>query len=66
MFSPNHWDNFCTELGQDVNSVGFLLVRTHTPGAWWRDDSRKQHNGFVLRTNDCLALILFSFAAGIG
>ncbi len=26
MFSPNHWDSFCSELGQDLSCVGLLLV----------------------------------------
>ncbi len=30
MFSPNHWDSFCSELGQDLSCVGLLLVG-HTP-----------------------------------
>ncbi|DBA95826.1 hypothetical protein WJX77_006809 [Trebouxia sp. C0004] len=25
MFSPNHWDSFCSELGQDLSCVGLLL-----------------------------------------
>ncbi len=26
MFSPNHWDSFCSELGKDLSCVGLLLV----------------------------------------
>lgn len=26
MFVPNHWDSFCSELGQDLNCAGLLLV----------------------------------------
>ena len=26
MFSANHWDSFCSELGQDLSCVGLLLV----------------------------------------
>lgn len=26
MFSPNHWDSFCSELWQDVSCVALLLV----------------------------------------
>ena len=28
MFSPTHWDSYCSETGHDVNCVGLLLVRT--------------------------------------
>ena len=27
MFSPNHWDSFCSAFGRDVNCAGLLLVR---------------------------------------
>lgn len=26
MFRPNHWDSFCSELGENCNCVGLLLV----------------------------------------